>query len=450
MVRFLRQAGQDDQRRAVALDVLEAALDAAEPGAAVRRALRREGDRLTVGGREVNLAHFGRVWIVGAGKASGPMASAVEDLLGDRVAGGHVIVKYGYTTPTRRVTLHAAGHPVPDEAGLAGARAIVDVLRGAGENDLVIGVISGGGSALMTLPVEGVTLADMQALTEALLRSGAPIGTLNTVRKHLSQVKGGQLARRAYPATVITLIVSDVVGSPLDVIASGPTVPDPTTAADARAALKQFGVWDGAPESIRRHLDATIAGQGADTPKVDDPAFARVQNIIIADNALAAEAARTRAEALGLNAAIATTYLEGEAREIAIALASIGKEIAAHNRPIARPACLLFGGETTVTVRGAGKGGRNQELALSAALALAGTRDILLASLATDGTDGPTEAAGGLVDGGTVERAAAQGLRARTALDNNDAYPLLAATGDLLITGPTNTNVNDLSAVFVW
>lgn len=450
MARFLRQPGQDDQRRAAALDVLEAALDAAEPGAAVRRALRCEGDRLTVGGREYDLSYFRRVWVVGAGKASGPMAAAVEDLLGNRIAGGHVIVKYGYTTPTRRVILHEAGHPVPDEAGRAGSRAIVDLLRGVGENDLVIGVISGGGSALMTLPVESVTLADMQALTESLLRSGAPIGALNTVRKHLSQVKGGQLARRAYPATVITLIVSDVVGSPLDVIASGPTVPDPTTAADARAALEQFGVWDSAPESIRRHLDATSAGHGADTPKTGDPVFARVQNVIIADNALAAEAARARAEALGLNAAIATTYLEGEAREVAIALASIGKEIAAHNRPITRPACLLFGGETTVTVRGAGKGGRNQELALSAALALAGSRGILLASLATDGTDGPTEAAGGLVDGGTVERAAAQGLRARTALENNDAYPLLAATGDLLVTGPTNTNVNDLSAVFVW
>lgn len=450
MARFQETVKQGDRRRAAALDVLEAALDAVEPGAAVRRALQYDGDRLAVGGRDYDLARFRRVWVVGAGKASGPMAAAVEDLLGDRVAGGHVTVKYGYTAPVRHVMLHEAGHPVPDEAGLAGSRAIVDVLRGADEDDLVIGVISGGGSALMTLPVEGVTLADMQALTEALLRSGAPIGALNTVRKHLSQVKGGQLARLAHPATVITLIVSDVVGSPLDVIASGPTVPDPTTAAGARATLERFGVWDGAPEAIRRHLDATIAGQSADTPKADDPVFERVQNVVIADNALAAEAARARAEALGLNAAIMTTYLEGEAREIAIALASMGKEIAAHNRPFPRPACLLFGGETTVTVRGAGKGGRNQELALSAALALAGTRDILLASLATDGTDGPTDGAGGLVDGATVERAAAQGLSARAALENNDAYPLLAATGDLLITGPTNTNVNDLSAVFIW
>lgn len=447
---FQRPAVAGDSRRTIALDVLGSALAAVEPGEAVRRALQREGDRLIVGGRTVDLGRFRRVWVVGAGKASAPMAAAVEEVLGDRVSGGHVTVKYGYTAPTARVTLHEAGHPVPDEAGLAGSRAIVDLLRDTREDDLVIAVFSGGGSALMTLPVDGIALADMQALTEALLRSGAPIGTLNTVRKHLSQVKGGQLARHASPATLITLIVSDVVGNPLDVIASGPTVPDPTTAADARAALEQFGVWAAAPESIRRHLAAAMAGQGAETPKPGDPIFERVQNVIIADNARAAEAARDRAEALGLHAAIATTFLEGEAREVAVALASIGKEIAAHNRPIVRPACVLFGGETTVTVRGAGKGGRNQELALAAALALAGTRDISLASLATDGTDGPTDAAGGLIDGGTVERAAAEGRSARAALGDNDAYPLLAAAGDLLVTGPTNTNVNDLIALFVW
>jgi len=450
MARFQKPEARGDQRRAAALDVLAAALDAVEPGASVRRALQREGNRLRVDQRAYDLARFQHVWIIGAGKASAPMAAAVEDVLGERVTGGHVLVKYGYTCPTRRVALHEAGHPVPDDAGLAGSRAIIDLLRGAGAGDLVIGVISGGGSALMTLPVEGVTLADMQALTGALLRSGAPIGALNTVRKHLSQVKGGQLARAAYPATVITLIVSDVVGSPLDVIASGPTVPDPTSAADARAALEQYGVWDAAPASIRQHLDAAIAGARADTPKPDDPVFERVHNVIVADNAAAAEAAQARAEALGLHAAIVTTFLEGEAREVAIALAGIGKEIAAHNRPFARPACLLFGGETTVTVRGTGRGGRNQELALSAALALEGTRDILLASLATDGGDGPTDAAGGLVDGGTVGRAAAQGRAARAALADNDAYPLLAAAGDLLVTGPTNTNVNDLVALFVW
>jgi len=448
--RFQQPVIENDPRRAIALDVLGAALDAVEPGDAVRAALQREGDRLFVGGRTYDLSRFGRIWVVGAGKASAPMAAAVEEVLGERVSGGHVTVKYGYTAPTARITLHEAGHPVPDEAGVAGSRAIVNLLHDMREDDLVIAVLSGGGSALMTLPVDGITLADVQDLTDALLRSGAPIGAINTTRKHLSQLKGGQLARHAHPATVITLIVSDVVGSPLDVIASGPTVPDSTTAADARAVLKRYGVWAQAPEPVRRHLNAVIAGRGAETPKAGEPAFARVQNVIIADNARAAEAAHARAEALGLHAAIATTFLEGEAREVAIAVASTGKEIVAHNRPLARPACVLFGGETTVTVRGAGKGGRNQELALAAALALDGSPDILLASLATDGTDGPTDAAGGLVNGGTVKRAAVAGIEAQAALDDNDAYPLLAATGDLLVTGPTNTNVNDLIALFVW
>ena len=257
MSRFLKPVVAGNARREMALDVLGAALDAVEPGAAVRRALQREGNTLHVRGRVYDLARFRRVWVIGAGKASAPMAAAVEDVLGDRVSGGHVTVKYGYTAPTARVTLHEAGHPVPDEAGLAGSRAIVNLLRDASEDDLVIGVFSGGGSALMTLPVDGVSLADIQALTGAMLRSGAPIGALNATRKHLSQVKGGQLARLASPATMIALIVSDVVGSPLDVIASGPTVPDPTTAADARAALEQYGVWAPAP---KRHTVPTRRG----------------------------------------------------------------------------------------------------------------------------------------------------------------------------------------------
>jgi len=312
-------------------------------------------------------------------------------------------------------------------------------------------VISGGGSALMTLPVEGVTLADMQALTEALLRSGAPIGALNTVRKHLSQVKGGQLARLAHPATVITLIVSDVVGSPLDVIASGPAVPDPTTAAGARATLERFGVWDGAPEAIRRHLDATIAGQSADTPKADDPVFERVQNVVIADNALAAEAARARAEALGLNAAIMTTYLEGEAREIAIAWRAWEGDHRRAQPPVSAPGLPVVLAARQPSRCARGKGGRNQELALSAALALAGTRDILLASLRPTGRTAPPMGRAALVDGApTVERAAARGCRRGRRWKITTPTRCWRRPAILLITGPTNTNVNDLSAVFIW
>jgi glycerate 2-kinase len=311
---------------------------------------------------------------------------------------------------------------------------------------LILCLISGGGSALMTLPVEGVSLDEMRVLTDLLLRSGAPIQALNTVRKHLSQIAGGQLARLAQPATVIALILSDVVGSPLDVIASGPTVPDTSTFAEAVAVLDQYGIADRVPESIRRHLRAGAAGEIPDTPKTLPP----MQNVIVADNAVAAQAALERAEALGFHALLLSTFIEGEAREVAKVLAALAKEIARSDRPVARPACVILGGETTVTVRGSGKGGRNQELALAAALAIQGMENVIITSLATDGSDGPTDAAGGMVDGTTVTYGSKLGLSAQAALDQNDAYPYLAQVGALLITGPTNTNVNDLMVVCVW
>ena len=291
---------------------------------------------------------------------------------------------------------------------------------------------------------------DLQRLTEALLRSGAPIQALNAVRKHLSQLKGGQLARLAYPATVIAVILSDVVGSPLDVIASGPTVPDPTTFADVRALLERYGLWADAPAAVRRHIERGLAGEAPETPKAGDPVLARVQNVVVADNARAAEAAVQQAQARGFHALLLSTYIEGEAREVAKVLVALGREVAEKGRPVPAPACLVLGGETTVTVRGAGRGGRNQELALAAALALEGDPHIALASLATDGTDGPTDAAGGLVDGQTLARGRALGLDAAAALAQNDAYTYLQAVGDLLVTGPTRTNVNDVMCVFVW
>jgi hydroxypyruvate reductase len=294
--------------------------------------------------------------------------------------------------------------------------------------------------------VEGVTLDDMRVLTDLLLRSGAPIQALNTVRKHLSQISGGQLAQLAQPANVISLILSDVVGSPLDVIASGPTVPDTTTFAEAVAVLDHYRIADRVPESIRRHLAAGAAGEIPDTPK----SLPDIQNVIVADNARATQAALERAESLGFHPLLLSTFIEGEARDVAKVLAAIAKEIACADRPVARPACVILGGETTVTVRGSGKGGRNQELALAAALAIQGMENVIIASLATDGSDGPTDAAGGMVDGLTVQRGQPLGLSAQAALDHNDAYPYLAQVGDLLVTGPTNTNVNDLMAVFVW
>ena len=449
MGRFSRPRTRDARRKR-ALAVLEAALIEADPARAIRQVMVRSDDTLWVDGVAYDLRRFRRVIVVGGGKAGASMAAAVEEEFDDYAVEGEIVVKTGYTEPTRRISVREAGHPVPDAAGMAGAQGIVDLLRGATADDLVLCLISGGGSALMTLPVKGVSLDDVQRLTGVLLRSGAPIQALNAVRKHISQIKGGQLARLAYPATVITLILSDVVGSPLDVIASGPTVPDPTTYAHALAVIERYAGRDEVPESIRRYLLSGASGNHPETPKAGDAELENVHNVIIADNARAAAAAVERAEALGFNTLLLSTYVEGEAREVAQVIAALAKEIVANGRPVSPPACLILGGETTVTVRGQGKGGRNQELALVAAVAIEGLDNVLIASLATDGSDGPTDAAGGLVDGETGRRGQAAGLSAQAALDANDAYPYLDAVDALLITGPTNTNVNDLMAVFVF
>ncbi len=437
-------------RRQQALRVLQAALEAVDPANAVRSHLSMEGHALRVGERRYDLDDYRRVWVVGGGKASGAMAQAVEELLGDRITGGWINVKDGYTAPTRRIHLHEAGHPLPDTRGLEGAQRMAELAREAGEEDLVLCLISGGGSALTTLPVEGVSLDDMQALTKALLGCGATINEVNSVRKHLSQIAGGNLARLAHPATLISIMVSDVVGSPLDVIASGPTVPDTSTYADALAVFDKYAIHAQVPASIVAHLEAGRAGEVAETPKAGDVAFARTQNLIVADNASAAQAALEAADELGFHTLLLSTYVEGEAREVAKVMAAIAKEIARHGRPLARPACVVAGGETTVTLRGQGRGGRNQELALAAAIQLDGWADALVAALATDGTDGPTDAAGALAEGETLARAAQQGLKAQDYLADNDSYAFFRALGDLLITGPTNTNVNDLTFVFVF
>lgn len=421
-----------------------------DPAAAVRRQLRRDGDTLHVAGRAYDLARVEHIYIVGSGKAGAPMAQAVEEALEGRITAGSVNVKYGYTLPTRIVSLNEAGHPIPDEAGARGGAHIAGLLEQAGERDLVICLISGGGSALMTLPVEGITLDDMKALTNALLQRGATINEINTIRKHVERMKGGNLARLAYPAQVISLILSDVVGNPLDVISSGPTVPDTSTFQDAYRLLQRYELLQEAPASIVEHLRRGAEGEIADTPKVGDPIFQRTQNVIVASNDIAAGAAEGEAQKLGFKTLLLSTYVEGEAREVGKVFAALAKEVGASGRPVPRPACLIAGGETTVTIRGKGKGGRNQEMALAAAVSLRGLADAAVVCLATDGSDGPTDASGALGDGNTVERAAAMGLDAWTYLANNDSYTFFAALNDLLLTGPTNTNVNDLTFVFVW
>jgi glycerate 2-kinase len=434
--------------------ILQAALDAVKPQEAVRRHLRREGSRLHVGEQVYDLDFYRRVLVIGGGKAGAPMAAALNDILGERIAGGLVIVRRGHTLageqPTGAIEIVEAGHPVPDEAGVRGAGRMVALLDGLDERSLVLCVISGGGSALMTLPAPGISLADLQKLTGLLLRCGATIGEMNALRKHCSRLKGGQLARLAQPARLVSLILSDVVGNPLDVIASGPTTPDPTTYGDAYSVLEKYGVVDEVPTSIIEHLRAGARGEIAETPKPGDPAFERVQNLIVGSNELAAKAAVQEAQRLGFAAMLLSTYIEGEAREVGRVFAGLAKGMARHGHPLSPPACIVAGGETTVTIRGQGKGGRNQELALAAALALAGWEKVALVSLATDGNDGPTDAAGAFVSGATLSRGEEAGLKAGEYLARNDSYNYFAPLGDLIITGPTNTNVNDLIFTFAF
>ncbi len=446
----------DPQRRKRILPILDAALDAVDPAAAMKRVVRRAGDNLLVADRSYRLSGYKRVFLLAFGKAATPMAQAAQGL-GLRLDDGLVITKYGHG-PERPDALAGlavveAGHPTPDAMGVAAARRMTEIARKANADDLIITLISGGGSALLTLPAPGLTLADLQRTTELLLACGASIDEMNAVRKHLSQVKGGRLARLAAPATVISLILSDVVGSPLDVIASGPTVPDPTTWADAWAVIEKYHLGERLPAAVRQRLQQGLAGALPDTPKPDDLIFARVQNVIIGDNSIAAEAAQRAAEAGGFHAQIPSTFVQGEAREVARILVGLGREIVAHQRPLSPPACLILGGETTVTLRGRGKGGRNQEMALAAAIELARIPEagpMVIVTLATDGADGPTDAAGGVADATSFARGEVVGLDVRQHLDDNNAYPWLKTVGDLLVTGPTRTNVNDLYFVFVF
>jgi hydroxypyruvate reductase len=447
----------DPERRQRILPVLEAALHAVDPGPAVSRAMQRAAGRLAIGDAVYDLDQFEHVYLLGLGKAAAAMGLAAAEVLGQQLTGGVLLTKHGHAAGAEAlpasVAVLEAGHPVPDAAGVHAAQRIAALAQQATARDLLLCLVSGGGSALLTLPADGLTLPDLQATTAALLRCGASIDEINTLRKHLEQLKGGQLARLASPATLASLVLSDVVGSPLDVIASGPTVPDRSTWAEAWQIVQRYGLEPALPLPVARRLRKGLEGHLPDTPKLGDPAFDRCQTVVVADNALAAQAARTAAREQGFDALVLSTFLEGEAREVAKVAVALGREVAAHGRPAAPPACLLLGGETTVFLHGDGKGGRNQELALAAALLLAripeGER-IVLASLATDGSDGPTDAAGGLVDAGSVARGRALGLDAAAHLARNDAYPFLQASGDLLRTGPTQTNVNDLIAVFVF
>ncbi|HID89243.1 MAG TPA: DUF4147 domain-containing protein [Anaerolineae bacterium] len=445
---------RQEELREQVMELIWAALGAANPMRAVARHLRWEGERLRVGDRLYDLPADRRVVVIGAGKAGAGMAAGVEAVLGDRIDAGWVNVRYGYEPahPLRHVHIHPAGHPLPDRAGMEGTERILGLVDSLGEGDLALVLISGGASALLVQPVEGVTLEDLQRLTDELLRGGATIEETNAVRKHLSQVKGGRLARRITQrgACAAVLVLSDVVGNPLDAIGSGPCAPDPTTFADARAVLERHSMLDRAPAAVRTYLERGLRGEVEETPKPGDPLFGHIHHVIVGDNRTAALAAAERARALGFHTQVLTTYLEGEAREVGTVLAALAKEEARYASPLPHPACLILGGETTVTVRGGGRGGRNQEAALAAALALEGWEGVMVATLATDGTDGPTDAAGAIATGETVARARALGLDPADHLARNDAYSFFAALGDLILTGPTGTNVCDLAFVLAF
>lgn len=435
--------------REAGLEIFKAAVRAGDVRPLIERSLSREGSFLSAGSVTFDLSKIHRFLVVGAGKASGAMAAALEELVGDRVADGLVIVKEGHRAHTRKVRQVEAGHPIPDERGLAAARELLDLVGSAGSDDLVIFLVSGGGSALLPAPVPPVTLAEKQTLTRLLLEAGATINELNTVRKHCSRIKGGQLARAAAPAPVLSLILSDVVGDPLDVIASGPTAPDPTTYADALAVLAKFRLEDRAPLSIMTHLGHGVRGGIPETPKPGDPLFLRVTNLVIGNNRLVVEGAMEKARALGFQPFLLTSNLQGEARDAAREFVAYAARIRVAGRPVSPPACVIAGGETTVTVKGRGTGGRCQEFCLAAALAIEGTRDVVVLSAGSDGSDGPTDAAGALADGGSAGRGSERGLDARALLDANDSYRFFSTLGDLIVTGPTRTNLLDLYLLLV-
>ncbi len=434
--------------RSDACDVFEAALEAVNPEQAVYNALRLENERLSFEGGSIDLNLVKRIFVIGGGKAGGLMAKAVESLLGDRVTSGLVNVLEGTENSVNllRIELNGASHPVPSSTGTKGVRRMLKLTEELTENDLVIVLISGGGSALMPLPARGISLRSLQSITDKLLKAGANINELNAVRKHLSAFKGGQLARYCSPARVLCLILSDVIGDPLDTIASGPTAPDSSRFADALRVLEKYDI--GAPKSVMDRLNGGVSGEIPETPKEGDPVFERVSNVLIANNSIAANAALDKATELGYTSMILSTYIEGEAKLVGAILSGVAKEIACKDHPMKKPAAIIIGGETTVTVKGHGVGGRNQELALGASLNIDGL-PCLVAGLNTDGIDGPTVAAGGVVDGETIKRARELRMEPMSFLDMNDSYGFFNALGDAIITGPTGTNVNDLALILV-
>jgi len=443
-----------DEMKKMAKGIFFKGLSAVNPSKILKDGIRIEGDCLRImmeedSGKIFDLNAFGKIFVIGTGKASHPMAQAIEDSLGDRMTKGVITTKYGYALPLKKTEMIEAGHPIPDQKGYEGAKKIRSLLEESGPKDLVIFLLSGGGSALLPLPADHIDLKEKQEMTQLLLDCGADIKEINTIRKHISQMKGGWLAKWAYPSTVIVFILSDVVGDQLDVIGSGPTVPDSSTFEEAWEILKKYDLLKEISPSIQQYLQLGIEGKVEETPKPGDVVFEKVNHFLIGSNMMALRAAAEEGSSLGFNSLILSSSIVGETRDAARFHAAIAKEVISSANPIPRPACILSGGETTVTIKGNGLGGRNQEFALAGALEISGIEKVVLLSGGTDGTDGPTDAAGAVADHTTVQRAKSLGMDPKAYLENNDAYPFFQRLGDLLITGPTYTNVMDVRILLV-
>jgi len=436
-----------DRTRGARRDALLAAragLEAADPGKLVGRAVTLSGSSLTAGGRRYNLDAYRKVVLLGGGKASGLMAAEMERILGDRIDEGVVIVPDTQKALPKleRVRFEEATHPLPTEKGVLAVRRMLEVADSVGSGDLVLFLVSGGGSALMPLPILGVSLEELRDTTGLLLKSGADIVEMNCVRKHLSQIAGGRFAERVLGAEVLSLVISDVIGDDLGSVASGPTVPDPTTFAMAKEVLERHRIWEKVPSSVRRTIQAGVNAAVGETPKPGSASFANVHNVLVGSNKVACTAAKASLDGAGYRVRFFLESVTGEARGVGKRLTDL-----ARSGPGDGAWAVVAGGETTVTVRGPGKGGRNQELALSAAIALRDTSRTTLLSFATDGIDGTTDAAGAIADSTTYERARNRGLDPVRFLDANDSHTFFEALGDLVVTGPTGTNVNDVIVV---
>lgn len=430
--------------------IIDSAINSVKPAQLIPQKVMLEGGSLIIDKYKFNLASYKKVYVVGAGKASASMAVELEKLLGSKISDGIVSTKYGHTAPCSRIKIIESGHPVLDENGLRAGDEILQLVSHADEDDLVICLLSGGGSSLLEKLPDEITLSELQSVFGVLLTCGANIEEMNVVRRHLSKIKGGLLAESIYPATCVSLILSDVINDPLEAISGGVTSPDPSTFKDAFDLLEKYKIKDQIPVNILKYISMGIQGRIPETMKSGNEIFDKVTNIILGNNKEALIRAKEKAESLGFNAQIYSDNIQGEAREIGKLAATIAKDIFLADKPIRKPACVLIGGETTVQIKGNGKGGRNQELTLSALIEMEDLEfNYIIASCGTDGTDGPTDAAGAIASKEILQLSKELDLFPLTFLENNDSFTFFQKTGGLLITGPTGTNVMDIIIVLL-